>query len=121
MFKSANDFSIHIESLATQKQSSYIEAILEYCEGNEIEPEELSEMISQSLKDKLAVTPIADVRDVTDAIRELEDRILKQTSATRTAKNREEMYSKEGLAKSIKDDKERLSLRGAMMKKYFDS
>lgn len=74
-----------------------------------------------ALKDKLAVTPIADVRDVTDAIRELEDRILKQTSATRTAKNREEMYSKEGLAKSIKDDKERLSLRGAMMKKYFDS
>ena len=74
-----------------------------------------------ALKDKLAVTPIADVRDVTDAIRELEDRILKQTSATRTAKNREEMYSKEVLAKSIKDDKERLSLRGAMMKKYFDS
>lgn len=74
-----------------------------------------------ALKDKLAVTPIADVRDVTDAIRELEDRILKQTSATRTAKNREEMYSKEGLAKAIKDDKERLSLRGAMMKKYFDS
>lgn len=74
-----------------------------------------------ALKDKLSVTPIADVRDVTDAIRELEDRILKQTSATRTAKNREEMYSKEGLAKAIKDDKERLSLRGAMMKKYFDS
>ena len=74
-----------------------------------------------ALKDKLAVTLIADVSDVTDAIRELEDRILKQTSATRTAKNREEMYSKEGLAKSIKDDKERLSLRGAMMKKYFDS
>lgn len=74
-----------------------------------------------ALKDKLAVTPITDVRDITDAIRELEDRILKQTSATRTAKNREEMYSKEGLAKAIKDDKERLSLRGAMMKKYFDS
>ena len=45
-----------------------------------------------ALKDKLAVTPIADVRDVTDAIRELEDRILKQTSATRTAKNREETW-----------------------------
>ena len=74
-----------------------------------------------ALKDKLAVTPITDVRDITDAIRELEDRILKQTSATRTAKNRDEMYSKEGLAKAIKDDKERLSLRGAMMKKYFDS
>ena len=55
MFKSANEFSLHIEGLAIKKQTSYIEAILEYCEGNEIEPEELSEMISQILRDKLAV------------------------------------------------------------------
>jgi hypothetical protein len=72
-----------------------------------------------ALKQKLSITPVGELRDVTDAIRELEDRILSQTSATRTAKNREEMYSKEGVAKSVKDEHERqLSLRNAMAKYY---
>ena len=73
-----------------------------------------------ALKEKLSITPVEEIRDVTDAIRELEDRILRQTSAIRTAKNREEMYSKEGLAQGVKDEHERqLSLRNAM-KKYYD-
>ena len=55
MFKNANDFSLHIEKIAKTNEVSYIDAILDYCEKNEIEPKEISGMISQSLKEKIEV------------------------------------------------------------------
>lgn len=55
MFKNANDFSLHIEKIAKANDVSYIDAILDYCEKNEIEPKEISAMISQSLKEKIEV------------------------------------------------------------------
>jgi cell division ATPase FtsA len=53
MFKSANEFSLHIESIAKDSDITYIDAILEYCEKNEIDPKEISALINQSLKEKL--------------------------------------------------------------------
>lgn len=55
MFKSPNEFSMHIETIAKSNGITYIDAILDYCEKNEIEPKEISSMISQSLKEKLEV------------------------------------------------------------------
>jgi replication initiation and membrane attachment protein DnaB len=55
MFKNANEFSLHIEKLALSNEVTYIDAILEYCEKNEIEPKEISALISQSLKEKIEV------------------------------------------------------------------
>lgn len=55
MFKNANEFSLHIEKLAVASEITYIDAILEYCEKNEIEPKEISGLISQSLKEKIEV------------------------------------------------------------------
>lgn len=53
MFKNANEFSLHIESIAKSNTITYIDAILEYCEKNEIDPKEISSLINQNLKEKL--------------------------------------------------------------------
>ena len=53
IFKSSNSFSMHIEKLATANKTNMIDAVIAYCETNMIEPSEIANKISQSLKDKL--------------------------------------------------------------------
>ena len=53
MFKTANEFSLYIEQLAQQNKITYMDAILEYCQENMLEPEDISSLINKSLKDKL--------------------------------------------------------------------
>lgn len=53
MFKSANEFSLYIESVVKEKRMSYMDAILDYCKENFLEPEDVTKLISKSLKDKL--------------------------------------------------------------------
>lgn len=53
MFKNANEFSLHIEQIAITNSISHIDSILEYCEKNEIDPKDISGLISQSLREKL--------------------------------------------------------------------
>jgi KaiC/GvpD/RAD55 family RecA-like ATPase len=53
MFKSANEFSLHIETIVKEKRLSYMDAVLEYCKENYIEPDEVTKLISKSLKDKI--------------------------------------------------------------------
>jgi hypothetical protein len=53
MFESANDFSLHIETIANQRNIGVVDALLEYCNENFIEPEEVTKLINKSLKDKL--------------------------------------------------------------------
>jgi len=53
MFETASDFSLHIETLANQKNIGVVDALLEYCNENFIEPEEVTKLINKSLKDKL--------------------------------------------------------------------
>lgn len=55
MFNTANEFSQYIETLSDEKGISYIDAILEYCKENYLEPEDISKLVSKSLKDKLEV------------------------------------------------------------------
>ena len=53
MFKTANEFSLHIEQVVREKKVSYMDAVLEYCKENYLEPEDITSLINKSLKDKL--------------------------------------------------------------------
>ena len=53
MFKTANEFSLHIEQIVRDKKMSYMDAVLEYCKENYLEPEDVSKLINKSLKDKI--------------------------------------------------------------------
>lgn len=54
MFKNSNEFSLHIESIAKAKRLSHMDAVLEYCKDNQIEPDDVTRLISKSLKEKIA-------------------------------------------------------------------
>ena len=56
MFETANEFSMFIESLAADKNLNVVDTVLEYCEENYIEPEEISKLINRSLRDKLEIS-----------------------------------------------------------------
>ena len=53
MFKNANEFSLYIEQLVKEKRMSHMDAVLEYCKENFLEPEDVSKLINKSLKDKI--------------------------------------------------------------------
>lgn len=53
VFKTANEFSLHIESIVRQKRMNYMDAVLEYCKENFLEPEDVASLINKSLKDKI--------------------------------------------------------------------
>ena len=49
----SKEFSNKIESLSKQKRCSYMDAILEFCKENEIDPGTVGNLISKSLKEKI--------------------------------------------------------------------
>ena len=53
IFKNANDFSLHIEQIASTSNINYMDAVLEYCRENQLEPEDVAKLINKSLKDKI--------------------------------------------------------------------
>lgn len=53
LFKTANEFSMHIEKLAAETKTPCMDVILQYCEDNFLEPEDVCKLISQPLKDKI--------------------------------------------------------------------
>lgn len=55
MFESANDFSMFIELDAKTKNIPVLDAVLEFCEENYIDPIEISKFVNKSLKDKLEI------------------------------------------------------------------
>ena len=55
IFKSSNDFSMHIEQIVRDKKISYMDAVLQYCKENFIEPQDVAKLVNKSLKDKLDV------------------------------------------------------------------
>ena len=48
-------FSMRIEKLAKESESTYLDALLDYCEKNSVEPEQVKPLITKSLKEKLEV------------------------------------------------------------------
>jgi KaiC/GvpD/RAD55 family RecA-like ATPase len=53
MFKTANEFSLHIESIVREKRINYMDAVLHYCKENFLEPADVASLINKSLKDKI--------------------------------------------------------------------
>lgn len=55
MFTSANEFSMHIESMAYNGHMSYTDAVLRYCTEHFLEPDDVASLVGKSLKEKIAV------------------------------------------------------------------
>ena len=53
MFEDSKSFSLYIEQMAREKKCSHVDAILEYCKENFIDPEEIKSLINKSLKEKM--------------------------------------------------------------------
>ena len=54
MIETPNKFALIIENMVKEKKISYIDAILEYCKDNEIDPINTKSMINKNLKEKIA-------------------------------------------------------------------
>jgi hypothetical protein len=53
MFKNSNEFSLYIEQVVREKKLSYMDAVLDYCKENFLEPQDVAKLINKSLKDKI--------------------------------------------------------------------
>jgi hypothetical protein len=53
LFRSPNEFSLYIEMKVQADNISHMDAVLNYCEDNMLEPAEIASKISKSLKDKI--------------------------------------------------------------------
>ena len=51
--QSAKSFSLEVEKLALEKKITHMEAVLEYCKNQGIEPDSGGRLGSKSLKDKI--------------------------------------------------------------------
>lgn len=55
MFNTANEFSLYIEQIVKDKKLSYMDAVLEYCKENYLEPADIAKLVNKSLKEKIAL------------------------------------------------------------------
>ena len=53
ILNTSKTFSINIENLAKEKNITHMEAVLDYCRRNNLEPDTVGRLISKSLKDKI--------------------------------------------------------------------
>ena len=51
--QNSKTFSLEVERLAKEKNITHMEAVLEHCRIQEIEPDSVTRLISKSLKDKI--------------------------------------------------------------------
>lgn len=53
-FRTSNEFSLHIETIAAEHEITCIEAIVEFCTAHGLEPKDIASKVNATLKDKLA-------------------------------------------------------------------
>jgi hypothetical protein len=46
-------FSMNIENIVIEKNITHMDAVLDYCQRNELEPDTVGRLISKSLKEKI--------------------------------------------------------------------
>ena len=51
--QSSKTFSLEVEKLALEKKITHMEAVLEYCKNQGIEPDSVGRLVSKSLKYKI--------------------------------------------------------------------
>lgn len=54
-FRTANDFSLYIETRVVENRTGYMESVIQYCNEAGIELEGISKLVSSSLKEKIRV------------------------------------------------------------------
>ena len=54
----SKEFSLNIEGLVKERRCTYMEAVLLYCEENEIDPSTTKPMISKALKEKIKLEAV---------------------------------------------------------------
>jgi len=52
-FNTSKTFSMNIENIALKKNITHMEAVLDYCQRNDLEPDTVGNLISKSLKEKI--------------------------------------------------------------------
>lgn len=52
-FRDSNEFSLFIEEQTRLHKISYMEAVISYCDENDIEPESIKKLINQQLRDRI--------------------------------------------------------------------
>lgn len=55
MFETPKEFSLHIDKVVREKRISHMDAVLEYCKDNYLEPADIKKLINKSLRDKIKV------------------------------------------------------------------
>jgi len=58
LFKSASQFSMYIEKSAIANRMSHMDAVIQYCADNYVDPDDIKHLINKSLKDKIEVDMI---------------------------------------------------------------
>lgn len=53
MFENPAQFSMHIEQLTIDRGITHMDAVLQYCEENSLEPEEIKGLVNRTLRDKI--------------------------------------------------------------------
>jgi hypothetical protein len=54
----SKEFSLKIESIVKEKRISYMDAVVWYCEQNDIDTGTVSSLVSKSLKEKIKVEAV---------------------------------------------------------------
>lgn len=54
----SKEFSLKIESIVKEKHTTYMEAVILYCEQNEIDVSSVSSLISKNLKEKIKMEAV---------------------------------------------------------------
>lgn len=53
LFETPTQFSLHIEELASQGDQTYVETILEFCDDNLVDYDDVAKLITPTLKQKI--------------------------------------------------------------------
>lgn len=53
MFETPAQFSMHIEQLTVEHGITHMDAVLQYCEENSLEPDEIKSLVNRPLRDKI--------------------------------------------------------------------
>ena len=53
MMQSPKTFSLEIENIAKEKKITHMDAVLYYCEKNDLEPDSVGKLITKGLKEKI--------------------------------------------------------------------
>jgi Phage late-transcription coactivator len=55
LFKNSTEFSVFITDLAQSNGDTITQTIIDYCEDRDLDPEDISKLVSKSLKERIMV------------------------------------------------------------------